>query len=138
MEKEPSFLIGICHNLPRSFSPSQGITEVLTWLILFWFGLGDWPPFLSCTYLLPCKFSIGSLGFCSRMSNPAALWYKDRNFISDKIGFIPRPRCWWHYSARVTLVIWMKPFSPPARMMISGLGFITLEKMGYFSHFIGI
>lgn len=45
LEKEPSFLIDICHNFPHYFSPSQGIIEVLIGLVLLWFvclvGLGD-------------------------------------------------------------------------------------------------
>lgn len=45
LEKEPSFLIDICHNFPHYCSPSQGIVEVLIGLVLLWFvclfGLGD-------------------------------------------------------------------------------------------------
>lgn len=45
MEKEPSFLIGVYHNFPCYFSLSQGITEVLIGLVLFWFWFGVFFPY---------------------------------------------------------------------------------------------
>lgn len=71
MEKEPSFVIGIGHNFPHCFSPSQGIIEVLIGLVLFCSGLRDFFFLITMYLLLYNSVHIGSFGIHSYMSNPA-------------------------------------------------------------------
>lgn len=64
MEKEPSFLVGIWHNLPHYFSASQGIIEELIGLASFCFGLLSFA-FVLC--ICSCVSSVykGSFGIRS-------------------------------------------------------------------------
>lgn len=104
MEKEPSFLIGICHNFPHCFSPSQGLVEVLIGLVLF-SGLRDFFPLLSCicSYIIQYISAVWtSINTCLTQQ----LESKDDDFISDNMGFILSPYCWWPCSARVTHWWW--------------------------------